>query len=214
MKNLILKIKRFFNNFHVATFGSIACGLAVIINLIDLGSFAASGAAMGDAIYELIITIINCIFYLYLTKSFITAKQTNNLGLVNYCLLIITIFDYILPAAQTFLFNMLINGVVAALASTLLSAAILGILYFVFLARNNKGIGKRNITWLTIIGAIILVISCAIGGLYVTMGIQGILNSVVNTATILSTISNLLSGVEVIMMGCLYFAFPLYLKRR
>ena len=46
------------------------------------------------------------------------------------------------------------------------------------------------------------------------MGIQGILNSVVNTATILSTISNLLSGVEVIMMGCLYFAFPLYLKRR
>ena len=109
---------------------------------------------------------------------------------------------------------MLINGVVAALASTLLSAAILGIFYFVFLARNNKGIGKRNITWLTIIGAIILVISCVIGGLYVTMGIQGILNSVVNTATILSTISNLLSGVEVIMMGCLYFAFPLYLKRR
>lgn len=213
MKNIIDKITRFIKRFHVATFGSIACGVAVLINLLDLGVFATSGASFDSAIYELLITVINCVFYLYLTKSFINAKQQNNLGLVNYNLLIITIFDYVLPSIQFFLINMIFNGVVVALASTLLSVAILGILYFIFLARNNKNIGKRNNLYLTIIGALILIINCAIAGLYITLGVQNFIGAELNISTILNGLSLILSGFESIMMGCLYFAFPIFLKR-
>lgn len=213
MKKLFDKLNRFIKRFHVATFGSIACGVAVLINLLDLGTFAASGASFDSAIYELVITIINCAFYLYLTKSFINAKQQNNLGIVNYNLLIITIFDYVLPAINYFLLNMIFNGVVIALASTLLSVAVLGILYFIFLARNNKNIGKRNLTYLTIIGGLILIINCVVAGLYITLGAQSLFTGELDLATILNAVSLILRGVESIMMGCLYFAFPIFLKK-
>lgn len=213
MDKLKMKITRFFRTFHIATFGAIACGLNVINALIDLGIAAMNPANLSENIMNLLLAIINCLFYLMLVKNFIRAKQQNQLGLVNYSLLIITIFDYVLPTIQMIMLGAFSGGLSIALIATLTSSSILGVLYFVFLARNNRNVGKNNITPLIVIGTLLFIINAIVGGLYVAFGIQAVVMTEFSVQNLLIAISQILSGIISLLMGALYFGFPLYMKR-
>lgn len=213
MDKLKMKITRFFRTFHIATFGAIACGLNVINALIDLGIAAMNPANLSENIMNLLLAIINCLFYLMLVKNFIRAKQQNQLGLVNYILLIITIFDYVLPTIQMIMVGAFSGGLSIALIATLTSSSILGVLYFVFLAKNNRNVGKNNITPLIVIGTLLFIINAIVGGLYVAFGIQAVVGAEFSVQNLLIAISQILSGIISLLMGALYFGFPLYMKR-
>ena len=92
MNDFKAKFLRWIRKFHIGSVGALATGIAVITTLLNLGYYATLGQEVGDNIYQLVLTAINCLFYLMLTKNFIQAKQSNRLNLINYNLLIITIF--------------------------------------------------------------------------------------------------------------------------
>lgn len=214
MNDFKAKLLRKLRSFHIGSIGAIATGFAVITTLLNLGYYATLGQDMGNNIYQLFATAINCIFYLMLTKNFIRAKQENRLNLINYNLLIITIFEYILPTINMFFISFGVNGVYglgAGLISTLMSSAVFGIAYFVFLGRLNRNVGKNNLTVLKILGGIILLSNLISGGMYIAIAFDGLV--LASASDYLGLISYILEGVGMILFGLVYFLYPFYVRR-
>lgn len=214
MNDFKAKFLRRIRKFHIGSVGALATGIAVITTLLNLGYYATLGQEVGDNIYQLVLTAINCLFYLMLTKNFIQAKQSNRLNLINYNLLIITIFEYIFPTIQLFLFSFGVNGIYGlgiGLASTLLSSSAIGIAYFIFLGRLNKGIGKNNPLILKILGGLILLSNIFSAGMYFAIAFDGLILSTVSDY--LALIINMLEGIGVILFGLVYFLYPFYVTR-
>lgn len=214
MNDFKAKFLRYIRKFHIGSIGAIATGFAVITTLLNLGYYATLGQDMGDNIYQLLIAAINCLFYLMLTKNFIQAKQENKLNLVNYNLLIITIFEYIFPTIQLLLLSIGANGVYGlgiGLVSTLISSSAIGIAYFVFLGRLNKGKGKNNVLILKILGLLILLSNIISGAMYFAIAFDGL---VLNTVSdYLALVSDILEGIGLILFGLVYSLFPFYVRR-
>lgn len=214
MNDFKAKLLRKLRSFHIGSIGAIATGFAVITTLLNLGYIATLGLSTGDNIYQLVITGINCLFYLMLTKNFITAKQENKLNLINYNLLIITIFEYIFPTINLFLSLIAANGIYglgAGLVSTLLTSAAAGIAYFIFLGKLNRNSGKHNLTILKVLGGLILLSNLVSGGMYIGMAFQNL--NLVSVTDYLLVISYVLEGIGLILFGLVYFLYPFYVRR-
>ena len=212
MNELKNKIMRKLRSFHVGTLGAIATGLAVINCLVALGFYATSSANMSDSIYQLILTAINCLFYLMLTKNFLVAKESNRLGLVNQNLLIICIFEYIFPAIDQLVFGLAGNGLSglnAALVTTLFSSSLAGILYFVFLGKLNRSESKSTLTILKVLGVIIFVANVANASLY----FADCANITFNISGILYLCYSILKGLTSILFGTVFLLYPFFTRR-
>lgn len=208
------KFLRALRSFHVGTIGAIATGFAVITTLLNLGYYATLGQEVQNNMYQLIVTAINCLFYLMLTKNFIQAKQENKLNLINYNLLIITIFEYIMPTINLLIMFVAANGISGlgmGLMSTLLSSSIVGILYFVFLGRLNKSKGKNNVLILKILGILILLSNIVSGSMYFALAFS--LMDLSSVSGYLALITSILEGIGMILFGLVYCLYPFYVRR-
>lgn len=209
------KCKRFFNKNHAASFGALACAFSVLVSLVQMGYYVSLGETLSDFLYNLILTIINCMFYLYLTRDFIRSKETNNLAIASRSLLIITIFDYVIPAIELVFVLAIAGALMLGVFGILLSSSIFGVIYFIFMARENKSIGKNNVTVLLVFGSLILLSNLVASGLYIAMGVLNIYSNAANLTIdcVLLSISEILQGIAYILMGLLYLFYPIELRR-
>lgn len=211
-------ISRFFKNIKIGTIGAIGTTALLISTLLSFASqlILAKNGGIEIDYTDFIFLIINAVFYLYLSKYFITSRDSNKLGPAKMAILVLLFSDYIFPTIQSLFYSMFLESEGAAIFGTLLSGAIFGICYFIFVILQDKRIGKHNYLILTIFGALLLISAIIKCVLYFYTGVQyftGISEGGEMAMLIIMGITLILEAIGSLCFGFVYLLFPIFSLR-
>lgn len=203
------KFLRKLHSFHIGTLGAIVCSAQL---LLELYSFAIQLFMLDgiNNISSIIFLAINCIFDLYLVKYFITSKENNSLQPARIAIIFLIISNYVLPAIQIGIESLFSNALGQALFGIILSGLVFGIAYFVLLILENKRKGKHNLLFMTIIGAIMVLLALGQGGLAIANGILLLMEPTDILYDALMFIYYLLNGFVIIGMSVIFLLYPVF----
>ncbi len=214
------KIVRFFKNLNAGSFGIIASITMVIAELLSLLSLVLS-KSYENGFYELFITAINVLFYLSIGRYFFKSKNYDDLRSIAIALGILAIFDYVVPSIEMLINGAIVGGLGFATLGILLSGAVIGILYFVFLILDMKRKMRNPYIFLIIFGALLLALNIAyaaftiIGGLEIINLLNGAeLETSEFAAYIISCISMFLIALANVLYGVVYLLYPILKSRK
>lgn len=217
------KIKRKLRSIKVGTFGAIATSLFLLSLLCDFGGslIGLTGVSSPD-LTNLLMLIVNVLFYFILTKDFLASRETNTLGRARYGILVLVIFNYILPAINLVisgLFGGSIAGVILILSmTTLFSGLAFGIGYFIMLIIEFRSRKHEKVTYtlMTIFGALLLLSSFSYVALDIFTIVSNwnmIINAAFDFAALLFLLSLLLDAFGQLFLGITFVLYPIYKYR-
>ncbi|MDY2728130.1 MAG: hypothetical protein SOV26_03910 [Candidatus Onthovivens sp.] len=151
---IVSKFKRALNHKNFSQLGIITCAGFAIVKIVLMCLNAIVFKVYSGNIIELVLDIINLIFYLAMTSIFIKGKDE-----FYYCyqgLLILIINDFIFPFISSLLSGVLLLSLI--MPSLVMS---LGVAYFITLCIDRKKQSKSTMITLKILGILTAIISIA-----------------------------------------------------
>ena len=218
-----VKFKRWFNNLNIGFFGAVGATLMVLAILLSFGGTLLASSESGSwvEISSLFILIINVLFYFLLTKDFLAAKESNSMPRARYAILVIVIFEYVIPSIQFILAGLLgssLVGTVIASFSIMLSGTAFGVVYFILmiLEYRNKYKPLNIYTALCVFGGLLLGLSIAsfvVQAIILFQNISYLIESVFVFSSLLNVISTVFEMFANVFFGITFFLYP-FLKIR
>lgn len=208
-----MSVSRKLKNLNIGYFGLALCASLILAELISFIGNLMLPREGGIDWLPFIYLVISVIFYIFVARNFLVAKDANSLSAARVGIIILIISNYIIPLIRMLLLSIFTLNVFLFIGGFSLMT-IAGVLYFVFLILEFKKDNKASRIGLLICGALIALGSLFTTTIYVLEAIQNFVAIPNNIAYLLLGFGSIFNAIGELMFGALLLFYGIKSYRR